>query len=390
MELDHLEPHPAPRRALQRSQLPILLGVLVGLLFLLIAPYVAEQVTYSITRGRARAQAEIARAELAALPEAANRFRLAAKAIEPSVVGIEVVRLVGAQDDEWASLFWPRPRVGMGQGSGVIVDKDGYIVTNAHVVNGANQIAVRLSDGQVVREVEAVGMDSASDLAVLRIRVPGLVAAAWGDSEQLEVGDQVLAVGSPYQLAQTVTAGIISAKDRRGIIRDLDLQDFLQTDAAINPGNSGGPLVNLRGEVVGINTAIVGEAYRGIGFAIPSKLAQDVYNRLKAGEQVPRGWLGVLPGVLDERVAEQLKLRDVRGELVEGVVAGSPAEKAGIEPGDVIVEWNGKRVNEPNDLRFLAAGSRVGSQVKVGFYRDGERKETTVAITERPYRMKRQ
>jgi len=390
MELDHLEPSPVPRRGLQRSHLPVLVGILVGLLFLLIIPYVAEQVTYSIARGRARAQAEMARAELAALPEAANRFRLAAKAIEPSVVGIEVVRLVGSQDDEWASLFWPRPRVGMGQGSGVIVDQEGYIVTNAHVVNGASQITVRLSDGQLVRDVEAVGMDSASDLAVLRVRVPGLVAAAWGDSDQLEVGDQVLAVGNPYQLAQTVTAGIISAKDRRGILRNLDLQDFLQTDAAINPGNSGGPLVNLRGEVIGINTAIVGEAYRGIGFAIPSKLAQEVYNKLKAGERVPRGWLGVVPGTLDERLAQQLKLQDARGVLVEGVAAGSPAEKAGIEPGDVIVEWNGKRVNDPNDLRFLAAGSRVGSSVKVGFYRDGEKKETTVAITERPSRMGRQ
>jgi serine protease Do len=389
MEFDPVEPVSVPRRAIQRSHLPILLGVLAGLTFLLIIPYVAEQVTYSITRGRARAEAEVARAELAALPEAVNRFRLAAKAIEPSVVGIEVIRLVGTQDDEWASLFWPRPRVGMNQGSGVIVDKEGYIVTNAHVVNGANQITVRLSDGQTIREVEAVGMDSASDLAVLRIRVPGLVAAAWGDSEQLEVGDQVLAIGNPYQLAQTVTAGIISAKDRRGILRNLDLQDFLQTDAAINPGNSGGPLVNLRGEVIGINTAIVGEAYRGIGFAIPSKLAQEVYNKLKAGERMPRGWLGVVPGVLDERLAEQLKLQDARGVLVEGVAAGSPAEKAGIEPGDVIVEWNGKRVNDPNDLRFLAAGSRVGSSVKVGFYRDGEKKETTVTITERPSRMGR-
>jgi serine protease Do len=363
--------------------------VLAGLLFLLIVPHVAEQLVYSITRGRERAQAEVAREELAALPDAVNRFRLAAKAIEPSVVGIEVVRLVRGQEDEWASLFWPRPRVGMGHGSGVIVEKDGHIVTNAHVVNGASQIAIRLSDGRMVRDVEAIGMDPASDLAVLRVRATGLMPATWGDSEQLEVGDQVLAIGSPYQLAQTVTAGIISAKDRRGIIRNLDLQDFLQTDAAINPGNSGGPLVNLRGEVIGINTAIVGEAYQGIGFAIPSKLAREVYGKLKAGETVPRGWLGVETANLDERLAEQLKLEMARGALVRGVATGSPAEKAGIEPGDVIVEWNGKRVNDANDLRFLVAGTRVGSNVKVVFYRDGAKQEATVTVMERPARLRR-
>jgi serine protease Do len=277
----------------------------------------------------------------------------------------------------------------MGQGSGVIVEKDGYIVTNAHVVNGASEIIVRLSDGRNVHDVELVGMDPAADLAVLRIKTAGLMAAPWGDSEQLEVGDQVLAVGSPFRLAQTVTSGIISAKDRRGIIRNLDMQDFLQTDAAINPGNSGGPLVNLRGEVVGINTAIVGDAYQGIGFAIPSKLAQNVYNQLKAGEQVSRGWLGVAPQNLDERLAEQLKLEVARGALAAEIVAGSPAEKAGLQPGDVIVQWNGKRVNDANDLRFLAAGTQVGSAVKVVFYRNGAKQETTVTVTERPARRRR-
>lgn len=276
-----------------------------------------------------------------------------------------------------------------GQGSGVIVEKDGTIVTNAHVVHGASEIAVRLSDGRSVRDVEVIGTDPASDLAVLRIKTAGLMPATWGDSQQLEVGDQVLAVGSPYRLAQTVTAGIISAKDRRGIIRALAIQDFLQTDAAINPGNSGGPLVNLRGEVVGINTAIVGEAYQGIGFAIPSKLAQDVYAQLKAGEKIPRGWLGVAMQDLNDQLAEQLKLQEARGVLVAEVVAGSPAEKAGLQPGDVIVEWNGKRVSDANDLRFLVAGTRSGATVKVIFYRSGEKRETTVAVTERPPRMRR-
>jgi serine protease Do len=384
-------------RPLRRGHLPVLIGLLAGLVFLAVLPYMAEQFEYGITRGRERARAEVAREELAGLPDAVNRFRLAAKAIEPSVVGIEVTRLVGGggMDDEWASFFSPGPRVGTGQGSGVIVDKDGYVVTNFHVVNGAGvvngvaQITVRLSEGRAVRDVEVIGIDPASDLAVLRIRAPGLVAAPWGDSEQLEVGDQVLAVGSPYRLAQTVTSGIISAKDRRAIIQNLDLQDFLQTDAAINPGNSGGPLVNLRGEVIGINTAIVGEAYQGIGFAIPSKLAQDVYTRLKAGEKVPRGWLGVAMQDLNQRLAEQLKLQEAQGVLVADVVADSPAGKAGLEPGDVIVEWNGKRVGDANDLRFLVAGTRIGSAVKVVFHRNGQKREATVTVAERPSRIRR-
>jgi serine protease Do len=375
----------------QRSYLPVLIGLLTGLMVLAALPYLAEQVEFAITRGRERAEAQVAREELAALPDAVNRFRLAAKAVEPSVVGIEVVRPVGGApfDDEWSGFFFPQPRFGMGQGSGVIVDKTGYLVTNFHVVNGARQITVRLSDGRTIHDVEVIGTDPASDLAVLRIKASGLEAAPWGDSDRLEVGDQVLAVGSPFRLAQTVTAGIISAKDRRGIIQNLELQDFLQTDAAINPGNSGGPLVDLKGEVVGINTAIVGESYRGIGFAIPSRIAHEVYNRLKAGEKVPRGWLGVAMQDMSERLAEQFKLGEIRGVLVADVVAGSPAEKAGVQPGDVIVEWNGKRVTDSNDLRFLVAGTKVGSTVKVAIIRNSEKRDLTVTVAERPTTIRR-
>jgi len=377
---------PPYRPAGQRSYLPVLIGLLTGLILLAVLPYVAEQLEYAITRGRERAQAEVAREELAALPDAVNRFRLAVKAVEPSVVGIEVVRPVGGAplDDEWAGFFSPpQPRFGMGQGSGVIVDKAGYIVTNFHVVNGARQITIRLSDGRTIHDVEVIGTDPASDLAVLRIKASGLEAVPWGDSDKLEVGDQVLAVGSPFRLAQTVTSGIISAKDRRGIIQNLELQDFLQTDAAINPGNSGGPLVDMKGQIVGINTAIVGETYRGIGFAIPSRIAQDVYSRLKAGEKVPRGSLGVHIQDVTDRLAEQFKLREIRGVLVTEVMPGSPAEKAGLQPGDVILEWNGKRVADANDLRFLVAGTKVGSSVKVLIVREGEKRELTVTVGER-------
>ena len=377
---------PPYHRPARRSPLPVLVGLLAGLVLLAVLPYVAEQFEFAIVRGRERAQAEVARAELAALPEAANRYRLAAKAIEPSVVGIETVRRVGGTpvDDEWSAFFAPPPRIGIGQGSGVIVDATGYIATNFHVVNGAQRIAIRLSDGRTIRDVEVIGTDPASDIAILRIRTTGITAAPWGNSDQLEVGDQVLAVGNPYGLAQTVTAGIISAKDRRFQNTELVMQDFLQTDAAINPGNSGGPLVNLKGEVIGINTAIVGESYRGIGFAIPSRIAEDVYTKLKSGEKVSRGWLGVAMQDLSGDLAEQLKLGEARGVLVADVVRGSPAGKAGIQPGDVIVQWDGKSVTNPNDLRFLVAKTKVGSAVKVTIYRNGQKSELTVTVAERP------
>jgi len=209
--------------------------------------------------------------------------------------------------------------------------------------------------------------------------------AQWGDSDKLEVGDQVLAIGSPFGLAATVTAGIISAKERRGIpvSEALYYQDFLQTDAAVNPGNSGGPLVNLSGQIVGINTAIFGDRYQGTSFAIPSRIAQEVYQKIRAGEKLARGWLGVSMQRLTDSLAERLKLPEPRGALVADVVEGSPAEKAGILPGDVIVEWNGRTVNDINDLRFLVAATKVGSQVKAVVYRDGAKVELTVTVAER-------
>ena len=380
-----VQPHPS--RVGIRSRLPVLLILLGGLIFLLILPTIAEQLQYSITRGRERAQAEVAREELANLPEGVNRMVLAAKAIAPSVVGVKMTRVVGRRDrgDEWS--FFARPFGAMeGQGSGVIVDKEGYIITNAHVVSRAQRIEVMLSDGSTVRNVQLVDEDPASDIAVLKIEGSDkLVAAPWGDSDRLEVGDQVLAVGSPYALSQTVTAGIISAKQRRGLpLPQVAYQDFLQTDAAVNPGNSGGPLVNLKGEIAGINTAIFGDKYQGISFAISSRIAQDVYKRIRAGQKVTRGWLGVQMQPLTDRLAEQLGLPEARGALVARVLEGSPAEEAGIEAGDVIVQWNGKPVNDDNDLRFLAAASPIGAEVKVTLYRSGAKRELKVKVGARP------
>jgi serine protease Do len=362
-----------------------------ALILLLLLPSLAEQMQYAITRGRERAQAEVAREELANLPEGVSRLTLAAKAIAPSVVGVNTSRLLRRRQrgDEWS--FFGRPfGVMEGQGSGVIVDKQGYIITNAHVVEGvaegAAKLAVTLSDGSTVRNVEVVGADPASDIAVLKIEGSDkLVAAPWGDSDKLEVGEQVLAVGSPYALSRTVTAGIISAKERRGLpLPQIAYQDFLQTDAAVNPGNSGGPLVNLKGEVVGINTAIFGDKYQGISFAISSRIAQDVYGRLRAGEKVTRGWLGVRMQRLTDDLAERMGLPEARGALVADVLPDSPAQEAGIEQGDVIVQWDGKPVHDGDDLRFLAAGSKVGSEIKVLLYRNGQKVEVRVKVAERP------
>ena len=382
-----VRPPPILPRVRRPNRLPGLLLLLGGLLLLLILPTIAEQMQYAITRGKERAQAEVAREELANLPEGISRLTLAAKAIAPSVVGVRTTRVLRRREraDEWS--FFGRPFGAMeGQGSGVIVDKQGYIITNAHVLEGAEQLAVTLSDGSTVRNVTVVGADPASDIAVLKI--PGsdkLVAAPWGDSDKLDVAEQVLAVGSPYELSRTVTAGIISAKERRGLpLPQVAYQDFLQTDAAVNPGNSGGPLVNLKGEVVGINTAIFGEKYQGISFAISSRIAQDVYRRLRAGEKVTRGWLGVGMQPLTGDLAERMGLPEAQGALVADVLPDSPAQEAGIEQGDVIVQWDGKPVNDRDDLRFLAAASKIGSEAEVLLYRNGQKVEVKVKVGERP------
>ena len=366
------------------TRLPIMVGLLAVLVGLLILPYLAERLQYAITRGRERAKVEIARGQLADLPEIASRYTLVAQAVAPSVVGIDTVRVVQPRD-ELAFLF-RQPRLeAQGEGSGVIVDETGYIVTNYHVIDGATEASVKLSDGRVIRDVQLVGADPSTDIAVLKIDASGLTAAPWGDSEELQVGDPVLAIGNPFRLARTVTAGIISAKERRGVVGNIGYQDFLQTDAAVNPGNSGGPLVNMQGQVIGINTAIYGQAFQGISFAIPSQLAKEIYEQLReTGKVAERGWLGVEMAEITQELAQQFGLKTLRGALVARVLADSPAEEAGIEPGDVIVEWAGQEVTEPGDLALAVARTKPGTQTKVVVLRDGKRLEFTLKVGSRP------
>lgn len=372
-----------------------LFWILMLLLILLALPYLIQRIMYGLVRGREMAKAEVARELLGELPDKGGRYPWVAKSIAPSVVGIDTIRnsqrgRVIVPSDEWAHLFRTprRPWFLQDKGSGVIMDDSGHIVTNYHVVHDAVAVTVKLSDGRVFEKVEVIGVDPPSDVAVLKIDAADLTAARWGDSDAVEVGAPVLAVGNPFGLDRTVTAGIISAKGRKHIVRNLDYQDFLQTDAAVNPGNSGGPLVNMKGEVVGINTAIHGEAYRGISFAIPSNMVREISERLKTEGKVARGWLGVTIQELNEPVARQLGLDSLLGALVTGVVPDSPAEKAGIEPGDVILQWNDTQITGPGELGMAAAGTEIGSTAKVKLLRKKKEIELDVKVGERPAQLR--
>ncbi len=271
-----------------------------------------------------------------------------------------------------------------GLGSGVIVSADGLILTNNHVAGEADELTVRLADGRDF-EAEVVGADKRSDLAVIRIDAEGLPFAKLGDSDALRVGEWVLAVGSPFHLEQTVTAGIVSATGRQRV-NLTDYEDFIQTDAAINPGNSGGPLVNLRGEVVGVNTAIATRSggYQGVGFAIPANMANVIMADLISEGRVIRGWLGVVIRDLDRDLAQSLGLERVEGALVNEVVADSPAGEAGLEGGDVILKFNGQVIHNVDNLRNRVAMTRPGTEAEVEVSRNGKIRTFVVKLRELP------
>src|SRR5437660_6795609 len=280
------------------------------------------------------------------------------------------------------------PQAERSLGSGVIVDKRGYILTNNHVVEQATKIQVQLSGSTQKYTAKVVGVDEDTDLAVIKIEAnKELPVAKLGNSDGFQVGDWVLAIGSPFGLQATVTAGIVSAKDRAGIGgAGHQFQRFLQTDAAINPGNSGGPLVDLAGEVVGINTAIItgSRGYEGVGFALPSTTAINVYNQITSQGRVTRGSIGV--SFQEELSTNPITLKSLGapyGVVIEGVEPGSPAEKAGLKGGDVITSVNGKPVKTGNDLVNPIAQAPIGSKVKLTYIRDHAQKETTAEVGDR-------
>ena len=375
-----------------RLGLAIWLLVLLAILFA--APTFVEQIQFAITRGRERAEAEVARQLLDEGRGATiAQYRVVVKAVQPSVVGVKASRNLDDQDADELSSFFFAPRRGLreqDQGSGVIVNPQGYVITNYHVVSRATDVNVELSDGSKHR-AQVIGADPATDLAVLKIDAAHLTAAPWGKSSELEVGDPVLAMGSPFGLSRTVTAGILSATGRHAVVEHVNYQDFLQTDAAVNPGNSGGPLVNMKGQIVGINTAIVGPTYQGISFAIPSDMVHQVYDQLMKSGKVARGWLGVGMKELTAEQAEKLgghHVPMVGGAEVSGVVPGSPAAAAGIQTGDIITRWNKKNVSGPAELGLEVAWSKIGEKAAVTVRRDEETLEFTVTVGQRPERLR--
>ena len=284
----------------------------------------------------------------------------------------------------------PMPPGGHGRpdqsaGSGVIFDPNGFIVTNNHVVEGATQITVTLSDRREF-SAKVVGTDPKTDLAVVKIETKDLPALKWAEYDKLEVGDLVLAVGSPFGLSSTVTLGIISALGR-GNVGIADYEDFIQTDAAINPGNSGGALVNLNGDLIGINTAIFSRTggSEGIGFAIPSSIALDIVDSLQKTGKVVRGWMGVAIQEITPALAKSFKLPEQRkGVLISDVNENGPSQAAGIRRGDVVIAFNGKEVQNVSQLRNLVARTMVGKDAQVKVLRDGKEQTIAVKVAERP------
>lgn len=271
-----------------------------------------------------------------------------------------------------------------GQGSGFIISSDGYILTNAHLVAGAREVTVRLADASREFKAKVIGADHRTDVALLKVHAANLPAVTLGSSSELQVGDWVAAIGSPFGFDNTITAGIVSAKGRN--FPSESFVPFIQTDVAINSGNSGGPLLNLKGEVVGINSMIYTRTggYMGVSFAIPIELAMDVGNQLRTTGKVRRGRLGVTIQPVTPDLAKAFQLQDKTGALVAGVERGSPADEAGLQPGDIIVKYNGKTIGEATELPRLVAGTKPGSAASLEVLRRGERRLLTVTVGEFP------
>ena len=380
------------------------LGILIGTV-----------ISYGV-KGKEGQKGDAAPLTLPSPQQMSNAFSQIAKTMEPSVVNINTESTIknmrrrrGGQDDEedggggmddFFNHFFGGPggQAGPGGqgdgsirerslGSGVIVDQKGYIVTNRHVVEKADRIRVRFQDDPpgVQHDAKVIGTDQETDLAVIKVDIDrSLPAAKMGNSDSMQVGDWVLAVGSPFGLSETVTAGIVSAKGR-DIVPGKQFQTFIQTDAAINPGNSGGPLVNMNGEVIGINTAILSEtnAYAGVGFALPSKTVVDVYNQLTGPEhRVARGSIGIMFAGQDNPAIARV-YGGGSGITVSTVVAGSPADQAGLKVGDTITSVDGKKVTKGTELVSDIASRKPGSKVNLAFIRNGKPQETTVTIADR-------
>jgi serine protease Do len=374
-----------------------------------------NSLVHDVQFARATQEVDATRAQLATIQDLSGVYRQVAKVVEPSVVKIDVRKTIkggrralippqfrqffpdngndNGEDDPQSS---PEDDLlQLGEGSGVIMEVEGdtaYILTNNHVAGGATDMQVTLADGREITEAKLVGADPKSDLAVIRIQADRLIPAKWGNSDYLEKGDLILAFGSPFGYVGSMTHGIVSAlnRERVGIANsEIAYENFIQVDAPINPGNSGGPLVNLKGEVVGINTAIASRTgvFNGIGFAIPTKMAKPVYEQLKEKGKVVRGWLGVqIHGVGEAEVRDAVKSTGYTGEkgvMVTQVMNGTPSVGK-LQPGDVIMQLNGKSVESRSQLRNEIAMIPPGSDVKLNIWREGKTQDVTIKIGEQP------
>lgn len=333
-----------------------------------------------------------------AIPESFSKL---AETVSPAVVNISTVKTIkgggpvfrhfhqnprGDQDpfkDFFDKFFGNEQQREFKQrslGSGFIIDKDGYIVTNNHVIADADEIKVKLNSGKEY-DAKIIGRDPSTDIALIKIKADSSYSVVkLGDSDALKVGEWVVAIGSPFGLEHTVTAGIVSAKGR--VIGSGPYDDFIQTDASINPGNSGGPLINMKGNVIGINTAIIASG-QGIGFAVPVNMAKDVIKQLKEQGEVTRGWLGVGIQDINDEMADYYGIKDKEGVLVSKVFPGDPADEAGIKTKDIITEVNGQKIKSSHELTRIIADFHVGEKVKIKVLRDGKEKTFTVKIAKR-------
>jgi len=390
----------------------VALVALVGVLWSGLGGQLLTRFAFAVERGRIQA----AQAELAALPDLSRAFRAVATVARAGVVHIRVAGPVAVERDIPQTLdelremipapMWERlseadrqellrrlqeehreRRAPPASGSGIVIDRDGHILTNSHVVAGRQDISVHLANDRAF-DARLVGSDPATDLAVIQIDASDLHPLPFGDSDLMEVGDIVLAVGAPFGLSQTVTHGIISAEGRADVVSpSIRYQDFLQTDAAINPGNSGGPLMNLRGEVIGVNTAIATNDTghnAGIAFAIPSKMARRVVRDLIEHGEVPRGWLGVSLSELTDDDVDLFDLDEKLGVMVDVVYDESPAQKAGLQCEDVIVAVAGQRVSMLRELQRLIADVPPDEETALTVVRDGREERVTVRVGKLP------
>ena len=373
---------PAPARPIDRNHsfmrfFWFLSGVTLLLISWYLVPQMIERYQYAVTKGKIRAEYEnaVQLLEQQPLESVSNAYELVAQKVRPSVVSIQTAVPTQSFLRNMA-----------GQGSGVIINSAGHILTNAHVIEGAEQIRVVLHDRRSFKATQVGEVDVLNDLAVLKIDADNLLPAEWGESEKLNVGSIVWAVGSPFGYDQTVTSGIISAKDR--MRSGNGHQQMLQTDAAVNPGNSGGPLVDSQGRVVGINTAIHGEQFQGISFAVPSEIAKFVFDQVIDKGYVDFGILGAFPEPVFQNDADRLSLPDINGALIREVISDSPADNAGLQKNDVVRSWNGKPIVAHGNLFRFVDMTTPNTKIRLTVLRNGKERELEIIVGSRREIMK--